>query len=196
MICCLDLEGVLVPEIWIQVAKHTKIKELRLTTRDEPNYDLLMQRRLAILRSNGIKLKNIQQVIERMKPLAGALGFLKKLRAKQQVVILSDTYYEFATPILEKLGQPTLFCNRLSVDQDGFIANYHLRQESGKEKAVGALRAMGFKVKAAGDSYNDLAMLKAADQGVLFNPPPQIVREFPEFPVAKNYPALLKLLVS
>lgn len=195
MICCLDLEGVLVPEIWIEVAKKTGIRELRLTTRDEPNYDLLMKRRISILKANGVKLKDIQKVIAGMKPLAGALQFLERLRALRQVIILSDTYYEFAGPLLAKLKQPVLFCNWLSTDKKGFIKNYHLRQKSGKERAVLGLKKLGFEVAAAGDSYNDIAMLKAADRAVLFNPPPNIVREFPRFRVARNYQALLKALV-
>ena len=194
MICCLDLEGVLVPEIWINVAKKTGIRELRLTTRDEPDYDLLMKRRLKILRENGIKLKDVELVISKIVPLPGARSFLDMLRSRSQVVILSDTYYEFATSLMKKLGYPTIFCNWLSTDKKGFISNYHLRQRSGKEKAVRALKNMGFQVHAAGDSYNDITMLKAADKGVLFNPPNNIAKEFPEFRVTKNYKDLLKAL--
>ncbi len=194
MICCLDLEGVLIPEIWIAVARQTKIKELKLTTRDEPNYDLLMKRRLKILRANGIKLKDIQKIIAGLSPLPGARPFLDKLRTKTQVIILSDTYYEFATPLMTKLGYPALFCNWLSVDKKGFIAGYHLRQKNGKEKAVRAIKKIGFKVCAAGDSYNDITMLKAADRGVLFNPPPNIVKEFPKFKAVRNYSDLLRAL--
>ena len=196
MICCLDLEGVLVPEIWIKVAEKTKIKELRLTTRDEPDYDFLMKRRISILRENGVKLKDIQHVIAGVKPLPGARKFLDVLRTKTQVVILSDTYYEFAWPLMEKLGRPALFCNWLKSDKKGFIRSYHLRQGNGKEKAVRGLKAMGFRVHAAGDSYNDITMLKAAHKGVLFNPPANIVKEFPNFPVAKNYRKLLRLLIQ
>ena len=196
MICCLDLEGVLVPEIWIRVAEKTGIRELRLTTRDEPDYDKLMKRRIRILRENGIKLRDVQNVIRKIRPLAGANAFLNQLRHRTQVVILSDTYYEFALPLLKHLGFPTLFCNWLAVDKKGFIANYCLRQKNGKEKAVRALRNIGFEVKAAGDSYNDIAMLKAADKGVLFKPPQTIARQFPKFPVAKNYKELLIKLFS
>lgn len=192
MICCLDLEGVLVPEIWIAVAERTRIKELRLTTRDCPDYDALMRRRIAILRANGIRLRDIQNVIAKLEPLSGAKVFLAKLRARFQVVILSDTYYEFAGPLMKKLGQPTLFCNWLAMDPDGFIENYHLRQKNGKEKAVLALKQLGFTVWAAGDSYNDILMLKAADRGVLFKPPAKIVGEFPDFKVTRNYRELLK----
>lgn len=193
-ICCLDLEGVLIPEIWIQVAEKTKIEKLRLTTRDIPDYDALMKQRLAILRKEGIRLKEIQNVISKIKPLSGAKKFLDELRAKRQVIILTDSYYEFVMPIAKSLGFPTIWCNWLSVDQKGFIADYHLRQKNGKEKAVLALKSIGFKVKAAGDSYNDITMLKAADQGILFNPPQNIVKEFPEFKVTKNYRELLKQL--
>ena len=193
-ICCLDLEGVLAPEIWVNVAKKTSIDALKITTREEPNYDLLMKRRLAILRKNGVKLRDIQKVISGLKPLPGAKRFLDRLRAAHQVVILSDTYYEFAGPLMEKLGRPAIFCNWLSTDSNGYIKAYHLRQVNGKEKSVRALRSLGFQVYAAGDSYNDIAMLKAADKGVLFNPPANIGREFPKFRIAQNYEALLKEL--
>ncbi|MBI4353062.1 MAG: bifunctional phosphoserine phosphatase/homoserine phosphotransferase ThrH [Candidatus Omnitrophica bacterium] len=192
MICCLDLEGVLVPEIWIAVSERTKIPELRLTTRDIPDYDVLMKRRLGILKEHGIKLRDIQGVIASIRPLGGARAFLDRLRSKRQVIILSDTYYEFAMPLMKQLGYPALFCNELEVDRKGYIANYLLRQRSGKEKAVLALKKMGFKVFAAGDSYNDIAMLKAAHQGILFNPPPNIRKEHPEFQVAGNYEKLLR----
>jgi len=192
MICCLDLEGVLVPEIWIAVAEKTRIKELRLTTRDCPDYDALMKRRLAILRQHGIKLRDIQNVIAKIYPLVGAKDFLNKLRARFQVIILSDTYYEFAGPLMKKLGYPALFCNWLATDSNGFIVNYHLRQKNGKEKAVEGLKQLGFTVWAAGDSYNDISMLKAADRGVLFKPPRKIVAEYPQFKITKNYRELLK----
>ncbi len=196
IICCLDLEGVLVPEIWIKVSEKTGIGELRLTTRDEPNYDLLMKRRLAILREHGIKLQDIQKVISTIKPLPGANQFLNKLCSHAQVIILSDTYYEFATPLLKQLGHPTLFCNWLEIDRKGFIKNYHLRQKNGKEQSVRALRKLNFQVRAAGDSYNDVTMLKTAHKGVLFNPPPSIRKEFPKFPVAMNYTELFKKLIQ
>lgn len=195
MMVCLDMEGVLVPEIWVQVARKTKIKELRLTTRDVPDYDALMRRRLKILRSSGIRLIDIQKIIRGMAPLSGARGFLDSLRSKTQVIILSDTYYEFAMPLMKKLGFPALFCNWLSKDSKGFIENYHLRQTDGKTKAVLALKKIGFKVSAAGDSYNDIGMLKAADRGVLFNPPTNIAKEYPQFKVTRNYNALLKALL-
>lgn len=191
MICCLDLEGVLIPEIWINVAKKTGIKALEITTRDEPDYDKLMRYRLAILKKEGIKLRDIQSVIKRMEPLPGAKAFLRKLQEKYQVIILSDTYYEFARPMMKKLGNPTLFCNWLSTDKKGFISNYHLRQKNGKKQAVRGIQGLGFEVVAAGDSYNDIDMLKTAARGILFRPPAKIVRQFPKFPVATTYPQLL-----
>ena len=194
MICCLDLEGVLVPEIWIRVAEETKIEELRLTTRDIPDYDVLMKRRLKILKENKIKLKDIQKVIDRIQPLPGAEAFLNKLRLRYQVIILSDTFYEFAAPLIQKLGHPTLFCNFLDTDKAGFISGYRLRQKNGKEKAVKALKSLGFKICAAGDSYNDLTMLKSAHKGVFFNPPAKIAAAHKNIPVTKNYDELLKAL--
>jgi len=192
MICCLDLEGVLIPEIWINVAKKTGIKALEITTRDEPDYDKLMRYRLAILKREGIKLCDIQAVIKRMHPLPGARAFLKELRKHYQVIILSDTYYEFVGPMMEKLERPALFCNWLCADKKGFIANYHLRQKNGKKEAVRAIKGLGFNVVAAGDSYNDIAMLQTADRGILFRPPAKIVRQFPRFKVTHTYSELLK----
>ncbi len=196
MISCLDLEGVLVPEIWIQVAKKTGIPELRLTTRDIPDYDALMRRRIAILKKHGLRLADIQRVIAGMSPLPGARAFLDKLRARRQVIILSDTFYEFAMPLMKKLGYPALLCNWLEVDKHGFIRSHKLRQKGGKEKAVLALKNIGFRVVAAGDSYNDIAMLKAAHAAVLFNPPARIARQFPRFRVVRSYLALLKALTA
>ena len=195
MIICLDMEGVLVPEIWIQVARKTKIGELKLTTRDVPDYDVLMKRRLKILKEAGIKLSDVQKVIAAMKPLPGARKFLEALRAQRQTIILSDTFYEFAMPLMQKLGSPTLFCNWLETDRSGFIRDYRLRQKDGKTQAVRALQSLGFKVAAAGDSYNDLGMLKAADRGVLFNPPLKIAKEFPGFKVTRDYASLSKALL-
>ena len=196
MICCLDLEGVLIPEIWINVARKTGIKALEVTTRDEPDYDKLMRYRLAILKKEEIKLRDIQAVIKRMNPLPGAKEFLRKLRGKYQVIILSDTYYEFAGPMMKKLGYPTLFCNWLMTDKKGFIASYHLRQKNGKKEAVRGIQSLGFKVVAAGDSYNDIAMLRTADRGILFRPPEKIVREFPKFPVTNTYKELFSALLK
>jgi phosphoserine/homoserine phosphotransferase len=194
-ICCLDLEGVLVPEIWIRVSEEFQLKSLRLTTRDIPDYDKLMKYRINILKEEGIVLRDIQKVISKMKPLAGANSFLDKLRSKMPVIILSDTYYEFAGPLIQQLGSPTLFCNWLKTDQKGFIVDYILRQKDGKKKSVIALKSLGFKVYAAGDSYNDLTMLKEADKAALFNPPASIVKKV-SLPVVKNYSSLLKILTS
>ena len=191
IICCLDLEGVLVPEIWIQVSKKTRIDDLRLTTRDIPNYDVLMKRRLKILCEHKISLKDIQGVISRIEPLPGAKTFLDELRERHQVIILSDTFQEFAAPLMKKLGQPVIFCNSLETDTRGFIRNYHLRQKDGKRKAVSGLKKIGFTVYAAGDSYNDITMLRSAKRGILFNPPDSIRKEFTQFNVATNYKQLL-----
>ncbi len=193
-IVCLDMEGVLLPEIWIHAAKRFKIEALKRTTRDEPDYDKLMRFRLDLLRREGIKLKDLQKIIGELKPLPGAAAFLKKLRGRYPVLILSDTYYEFALPLMKKLGDATLFCNWLKVDKQGFISGYVLRQKDGKRKAVEALKNIGFTVFAAGDSYNDLTMIEASDKGVLFNPPASILKSHPHLPVARNYGALLKLL--
>ncbi len=195
IICCLDLEGVLVPEIWIEVSKKTGIRDLRFTTRDISDYDVLMRRRLKTLKNENIRLKDIQNVIAKIKPLPGAKAFLDKLRSEHQVAILSDTFEEFAAPLMKQLGTPTLFCNSLKINAKGFISGYKLRQKNGKEKAVLALRQIGYEVRAAGDSYNDITMLKAADKGFLFNPPPSFSREFPKFKVTTNYQELLSALI-
>ncbi len=188
---CLDLEGVLVPEIWIAFANRTGIAAFARTTRDEPDYDKLMRYRLALLREHGLKLADIQAVIDAMAPLAGAKAFLDDLRAHYQVVILSDTFYEFADPLMVQLNRPTLFCHRLVTDADGFVAEYRLRQPDQKRHAVNALKGLNYKVIAAGDSYNDTAMLGAADAGFLMHAPPNIVAEFPQFPLNNSYPELL-----
>ena len=189
-IVCLDLEGVLVPEIWIAFSERTGIAELRRTTRDEPDYDKLMRFRLDLLRRNGLKLRDIQQVIAGMGPEPGARDFLDALRQRYQVVILSDTFYEFAMPLMAQLGMPTLFCHRLEADADGFVAAYHLRQPDQKRQAVRAFKGLHFRCIAAGDSYNDTAMLGEAHAGILFRPPDNVVREFPQFPVTRDYAAL------
>ena len=190
LVLCLDLEGVLVPEIWIGVAERTGIPELRLTTRDEPDYDKLMRRRLAILGREGLGLPDVQAVIGAMRPLEGARAFLDWARERFQVLILSDTFYEFARPLMQQLGWPTLFCNRLVVGPGGRIEDYRLRQADGKRRAVEALHALAFRVIASGDSYNDTTMLAEADAGVLFRPPDNVAREFPQFPVARSYDEL------
>ena len=185
-----DLEGVLVPEIWIAVAERTGIEQLRLTTRDIPDYDQLMRGRIAILREHGLKLADIQAVIAAVEPLPGAPEFLDWARGQLQVIILSDTFYEFAAPLMLKLGRPTLFCNSLVVDAEGAIAGYTLRQNDGKRKAVAALRQIGFRVIAMGDSYNDTTMLAEAEHGILFCPPANVIAAFPQFPVLTEYDPL------
>ena len=185
-----DLEGVLVPEIWIAVAERTGIERLRLTTRDIPDYDQLMRGRIQILRDHGLALADIQDVIATIDPLPGALDFLSWARDHTQLIILSDTFYEFAMPLMRKLAYPTLFCNSLEVDQGRRIVGYHLRQEHGKRSSVAAFRSLQFRVLAVGDSYNDIAMLTAAHDGILFCPPDNIVAEFPQFPVMREYDQL------
>ena len=189
-IVCLDLEGVLVPEIWIEFSKRTGISEFSRTTRDEPDYDRLMRFRIDLLTRHGLKLKDIQDVIGGMSPLEGAKDFLDTLRQRYQVIILSDTFYEFADPLMRQLGRPTLFCHRLVVDGEGFVADYRLRQPDQKRHAVDALKALNFKVIAAGDSYNDTGMLSAADAGFFIHPPESIVAQFPQFPVNRSYTEL------
>jgi phosphoserine/homoserine phosphotransferase len=185
-LACLDLEGVLVPEIWINVAEHTGIEALRLTTRDIPDYDQLMRRRLTLLDQYGLKLSDIQRVIAVMEPLDGTREFLNWLRERFQVVILSDTYYEFAMPLMRQLGWPALFCHRLEVVEDR-VVNYTLRQSDSKRRAVRAFHDLNFRVIAAGDSYNDTAMLAEAEAGILFRPPQNVIDEFPQFPVTWTF---------
>ena len=196
MIACLDLEGVLVPEIWINVAERTGIAALRRTTRDEPDYDKLMRGRLAILDEHRLGLPDIQAVIGGMEPLDGALDFLDWLRSRTQVIILSDTFGEFAAPLMRKLGWPTLFCHSLTVDGGGRITGYRLRIQDGKRRAVEALRDLAFRVVAAGDSYNDTTMLAAADAGILFRPPQNVIDDFPQFPVTRTYAELREAFVD
>lgn len=190
VIACLDLEGVLVPEIWINVAERTGIDALRATTRDVPDYDVLMKRRLGILEEHGLGIGDIQEVIAGMGPLPGAREFLDWLRERLQVVILSDTFYDFAEPLMRQLGWPTLFCHTLEIAGDGRVAGYHLRLPDPKRKAVLAFRELAFRTIATGDSYNDTTMLAEADAGILFRPPDNVVAEFPQFPVARDYDAL------
>lgn len=185
-LACLDLEGVLVPEIWINVAARTGIDELRLTTRDEPDYDKLMRYRLGILDREGLSLGDIQDVIDAMGPLAGAVDFLAWLRERYQVVILSDTFYQFAMPLMRQLGHPTLLCHDLVTDE-GRITGYRLRIPQAKLVAVQAFRRQNLRCIAMGDSYNDTAMLEAADAGILFRPPSNVETEFPHLPVARDY---------
>lgn len=192
-IVCLDLEGVLVPEIWIAFAEKTGIEELKLTTRDIPDYNELMTRRLEILHANSLKLVDVQKVIEDLAPLEGAFEFLTDLRSAYQVIILSDTFYEFAHPLMRQLNWPTLFCHRLEIDPGGRIESYHLRQEDPKRKAVQALKQLNFRVLAAGDSYNDTTMLLEANAGFLFRAPAQVIEEFPQFSVTNEYSELRRL---
>lgn len=196
MIACLDLEGVLVPEIWINVAQSTGIDALRRTTRDEPDYDKLMRARLRILDERGISLADLQAIIARMGPLDGARDFLAWLRARHQVIILSDTFYEFAAPLMAQLDHPCLFCNALVVDEQRRVRDYRLRIADGKRKAVMALKLLNFDVVAAGDSYNDTTMLAEADAGILFRPPDNVVRDFPQFPVTHTYDELRAAFVQ
>lgn len=190
MIACLDLEGVLTPEIWINVAERTGIEALRRTTRDEPDYDKLMRYRIEILDERGLGLPDIQEVIGTMKPLDGAAAFLDWLRTRFQVIILSDTFEEFASPLMAQLGYPALFCNSLIVDEQKRIRGHRIRIKDGKRKAVMALKLLNFQVVAAGDSYNDTTMLDEADRGILFRPPENVIREFPQFPVTQTYEEL------
>ena len=187
MLACLDLEGVLLPEIWIAFAEKTGIEQLKLTTREIPDYDELMQGRLKILNDNNLKLIDIQNVIKTLSPLAGAIDFLAWLKSEFQVIILSDTFYQFVAPLMKSLDYPTLFCNDLIVNSKGDITGYQLRQKDGKTEAVSALKKLNFKVIAAGDSYNDTGMLQEADAGILFCPPDNVIKEFPQFPVSRNY---------
>ncbi len=193
-IVCLDLEGVLVPEIWIAFAEASGIPELKRTTRDEPDYDKLMQYRLNILREHGLGLKEIQETIAAIEPMPGAREFLDELRAVTQVIIISDTFEQFATPLMKKLGWPTLFCNTLEVADDGSITGYRMRCEHSKYDTVRALQSIGFETIAAGDSYNDLGMMEASKAGVLFKSTPQIREEHPEYPACEEYDEFLALL--
>jgi phosphoserine/homoserine phosphotransferase len=184
------MEGVLVPEIWIEFAQRSGIPELRRTTRDEPDYDTLMKYRLNILAEHKLGLPDIQAVIAQMGPMEGCKGFLDSLRERYQVVILSDTFYEFAKPLMAQMGQPTLFCHRLETDANGMVVNYHLRMPDQKRAAVKAFKSLNFKVIAAGDSYNDTSMLGEAHAGILMHPPENVVREFPQYPVTRTYDEL------
>jgi phosphoserine/homoserine phosphotransferase len=195
VVCC-DLEGVFVPEIWINVAEKTGIAELRLTTRDISDYNVLMKKRLGILEANGLKLQDIQAVIASIDPLEGALDFLDWMRSVSQVIIVSDTFLQFADPLMQKLKRPTLFCNTLEVAADGRVVDYRLRQKDGKRKVVEGLQSMNFKVVAMGDSYNDVTMLQAAERGFLFRPPANVVDEYPQFPVTTAYSELKPLVAN
>ena len=193
-IVTLDLEGVLVPEIWIAFAEKTGIEQLKLTTRDIPDYDELMTGRLAILNEHGLKLADIQEVIGTLAPLEGAKAFLDELRSITQVVILSDTFLEFAKPLMEQLAWPTIFCHDLEIDAEGRVAKYRLRQPDQKRKSVAAFHSLNYRVIAAGDSYNDTTMLGEADTGFLFRSPDNVKAEFPQFQSAEEYDELMGLI--
>ena len=193
-VVCADLEGVFVPEIWVNVAKKTGIEKLKLTTRDIKDYDELMKYRLQVLDENNLKIKDIQNVIATLKPLDGALDFVRWLREVTRFTIVSDTFIEFAQPLMNQLENPLLLCHSLEIDETGRVANYHLRQPDPKRKTVEAFQSLKYKVLAFGDSYNDISMLKAADIGILFCPPDNVVADFPEFPVVRSIPELKKLI--
>jgi phosphoserine/homoserine phosphotransferase len=195
-IVCSDLEGIFTPEIWINFSEITGIKALRLTTRDISDYDVLMKRRLAILEENNLTLDDIQAVIRKMEPVAGALDFLNWLRALVEVIIVSDTYVEFAGPLMEKLDRPTLFCNTLAVNGDGAITGYNLRQQDGKKKVALALKSLNYRVIAIGDSYNDITMLQAADHAILYRPPENVMKEYTGFPAVFTYEELKERLLD
>ena len=186
-IACLDLEGVLIPEIWIAFAEKTGIEAFKKTTRDEPNYDVLMNYRLDLLRENNLGIKEIQAVIATLQPLDGAIEFVDWLRERFQVVILSDTFYEFANPLMKPLGYPTLLCHKLECAEDGSVLNYRLRQADPKRQSIVALKSLYYRTIATGDSYNDTSMLAEADAGILFHAPDNVVNEFPQFPSVNTY---------
>lgn len=195
-IACLDLEGVLVPEIWIAFAEKTGIEALKKTTRDEPDYDVLMRYRLDLLDKHGLGLKEIQEVIATLEPLEGATDFVNWLRERFQVVILSDTFYEFASPLMKQLGYPTLLCHKLEVDRGGKVVNYRLRQANPKRQAIVALKSMYYRTIAAGDSYNDTTMLAEADAGILFHAPQNVIDEFPQFPAVQTFADLKQQFIA
>lgn len=189
-IACLDLEGILVPEIWISFAEHTGIDALKDTTRDVPDYDALMRRRLRILQEHQLGLPDIQAVISKMKPLEGANEFLDWLRERFQVILVTDSFYEFAMPLVKQLGYPILLCHNLQVNKDGFVTDYVLRQQDWKRQVVKAFRNLNYRVIGSGDSYNDMTMLSEADVGILYCPPNNLSTEFPQFRIARNYDEL------
>ena len=193
-IVCSDLEGVFVPEVWINVAEKTGIPELRLTTRDITDYDVLMKRRLKILAEHGLKLKDIQHVIGTIRPLDGALDFIRWLKAKTQLIVVSDTFAQFADPLMKQLERPTLFCHELVIDNENNIVDYTLRQKDPKRKVVEALQGLKYQVIAFGDSYNDVSMLQKADVGILFRPPQNVIDDYPQLPVTRSYDELKQLL--
>jgi phosphoserine / homoserine phosphotransferase len=195
-IVCSDLEGVFVPEIWINVSLQTGIEELKLTTRDISDYDVLMKGRLEILHKHNLSLQDIQKVISKLNPLSGALEFVDWLRAKMQLIIVSDTFVEFAEPLINKLGRPTILCHNLTTDSSGNIIGYNLRQKEAKYKVVEALQSLNYKVIAIGDSYNDITMLRKADLGILYNPPQNVIDEHTDLAVIKSYDGLREIILK
>jgi phosphoserine / homoserine phosphotransferase len=193
-IVCSDLEGVFVPEIWVNVSSHTGIDELKLTTRDISDYHILMTRRLELLKKYGLTLRDVQNVISLLKPLPGALEFIDWLRSKTQLIIVSDTFTEFADPLISQLGRPTLFCHHLNTDREGNITDYILRQEEGKKHVVEALQSLKYNVIAIGDSYNDISMLRKADHGILYNPPQNVADENSDLKTVKTYASLKRII--
>lgn len=193
-VVCSDLEGVFVPEIWINVSKHTGIDELKLTTRDINDYNVLMKHRLDLLKKNKLTIHNIRNVISHIEPLEGATEFISWLRSRTQVIVVSDTYTEFAGPLMEKLGYPILFCNHLTIDKEGNITDYNLRQQNGKMHIVEAMHNLNYKVIAVGDSYNDINMLRKAEVGILFRPPQNVINDHSDLPVVNSYEELKNIV--
>ncbi len=195
-LACLDLEGVLIPEIWIAFAELTGIEELKATTRDIPDYDVLMKQRLRILKENNLGLPDIEKVIAELTPLDGAIEFVNWLRERFQVIILSDTFYEFSAPLMKQLGYPTLFCHKLEVNEEGMVVDYKLRQKDPKRESIKAFHALNYRCIAAGDSYNDTTMLSEAEAGILFHAPDNVIAEFPQFPAVHSFEDLKKEFIK
>ncbi len=195
-LACLDLEGVLIPEIWIAFAELTGIEELKATTRDIPDYDVLMKQRLRILKENNLGLPDIEKVIAELTPLDGAIEFVNWLRERFQVIILSDTFYEFSAPLMRQLGYPTLFCHKLEVNEEGMVVDYKLRQKDPKRESIKAFHALNYRCIAAGDSYNDTTMLSEAEAGILFHAPDNVIAEFPQFPAVHSFEDLKKEFIK
>ena len=191
---CSDLEGVFVPEIWVSVSQHTGIDELKLTTRENSDYNVLMKRRLELLQKYGLTLRDVQNVISLLKPLPGALEFIDWLRTQTQLIVVTDSFTEFAEPLIRQLGRPTLLCHHLTTDKEGIIRDYNLRQEDAKRHVVDALHSLMYKVIAIGDSYNDISMLRKADHGILYNPPQNVADEHPDLEVIKTYQSLRRVI--
>jgi phosphoserine/homoserine phosphotransferase len=195
-VVCSDLEGVFVPEVWINVAEKTGIPELRLTSRDVPDYNVLMRSRIKILEEKGLRLKDIQEVIAQIRPLEGALEFIAWLKERTQLIVVSDTFIQFAEPLMKQLGRPTLFCHSLVIDEEDRIVDYQLRQKDPKRKTIEALQGLQYQVIGMGDSYNDISMLQQSEVGILFRPPDKVVKDYPELPVVQDYEELKKILIN